>query len=141
MLRTLHSDTKINILNPNLDVKMFIKGVQTYLESIFSVPFVPNKKMLWLALKTLKVWVEESVLQTLQFKQPLFKVTSFKEIFLWIFNLEQKIIVPSKHDNNYNFQLSKKKRSMQPCSNDSIQTKVCVADISFLGTHFLSFTF
>ena len=55
MLRTLHSDTKINILNPNLDVKMFIKGVQTYLESIFSVPFVPNKKMLWLALKTLKV--------------------------------------------------------------------------------------
>ena len=55
MLRTLRSDTKINILNPNLDVKMFIKGVQTYLESIFSVPFVPNKKMLWLALKTLKV--------------------------------------------------------------------------------------
>ena len=140
MLRTLHSDTKINILNPNLDVKMFIKGVQTYLESIFSVPFVPTKKMLWLALKTLKVWVEESVFRALQFKQPLFKVTSFKEIFLWIFNLEQKIIVASKHDNNYNFQLSKK-RSMQPCSNDSIQTKVCVADISFLGTHFLSFTF
>ena len=140
MLRTLHSDTKINILNPNLDVKMFIKSVQTYLESIFSVPFVPTKKMLWLALKTLKVWVEESVFRALQFKQPLFKVTSFKEIFLWIFNLEQKIIVPSKHDNNYNFQLSKK-RSMQPCSNDSIQTKVCVADISFLGTHFLSFTF
>ena len=55
MLRTLRSDTKINILNPNLDVKMFIKGVQTYLESLFSVPFVPNKKMLWLALKTLKV--------------------------------------------------------------------------------------
>ena len=55
MLRTLHSDTKINILNPSLDVKMFIKGVQTYLESIFSVPFVPTKKMLWLALKTLKV--------------------------------------------------------------------------------------
>ena len=48
MLRTLHSDTKINILNPNLDVKMFIKGVQTYLESIISVPFVPNKRMLWL---------------------------------------------------------------------------------------------
>ena len=140
MLRTLHSDTKINILNPNLDVKMFIKSVQTYLESIFSVPFVPTKKMLWLALKTLKVWVEESVFRALQFKQPLFKVTSFKEIFLWIFNLEQKIIVPSKHDNNYNFQLSKK-RSMQPCSNDSIQTKVCVADISFLGTHFLSLTF
>ena len=140
MLRTLHSDTKINILNPNLDVKMFIKSVQTYLESIFSVPFVPTKKMLWLALKTLKVWVEESVFRALQFKQPLFKVTSFNEIFLWIFNLEQKIIVASKHDNNYNFQLSKK-RSMQPCSNDSIQTKVCVADISFLGTHFLSFTF
>ena len=55
MLRTLRSDTKINILNPNLDVKMFIKGVQTYLESSFSVPFVPNKKVLWLALKTLKV--------------------------------------------------------------------------------------
>ena len=100
MLWTLRSDTKINILNPNLDVKMFIKGVQTYLESLFSVPFVPNKKMLWLALKTLKVWVEESVLRTLQFKQPLFKVTFFKEIFLWIFNLEQKIIVPSKHNNN-----------------------------------------
>ena len=101
MLRTLRSDTKINILNPNLDVKMFIKGVQTYLESIISVPFVPNKKMLWLALKTLKVWwVEESVLRTLQFKQPLFKVTFFKEIFLWIFNLERKIIVPSKHNNN-----------------------------------------
>ena len=47
MLRALRSD----ILNPNLDVKMFIKGVQT--ESIFSVPFVPNKKMLWLAIKTL----------------------------------------------------------------------------------------
>ena len=48
MLRTLRSDTKIDILNPNLDVKMFIKGVQTYLESIISVPFVPNKRMLWL---------------------------------------------------------------------------------------------
>ena len=55
MLWTLRSDTKINTLNPNLDVKMFIKGVQTYLESIFRVPFVPNEKMLWLALKTLKV--------------------------------------------------------------------------------------
>ena len=47
MLPTLHSDTKINILNPNLNVKMFNKGVQTYLENTFSVPFVPNKKMLW----------------------------------------------------------------------------------------------
>ena len=46
MLQTLHSDTKINILNPNLNVKMFIKGVQTYLENNFSVPFVPNEKML-----------------------------------------------------------------------------------------------
>ena len=55
MLRTLRSDTKIKILNPNLDVKMFLKGVQTYLESIFSVRFVRNKKMLWLPLKTLKV--------------------------------------------------------------------------------------
>ena len=54
MLRTLCSDTKINILNPNVDVKMFIQGVQTYLESLFSVPFAPNKKMLWLALKTLR---------------------------------------------------------------------------------------
>ena len=45
MLQTLHSDTKINILNPNLNVKMFSKGVQTYLESNFSFPFVPNKKM------------------------------------------------------------------------------------------------
>ena len=43
MLRTLRSDTKINILNSNLDVKMFIKGVKTYLESIFSVRFVPNQ--------------------------------------------------------------------------------------------------
>ena len=46
MLRTLHSDTKINILNPNLNVKIFSKGVQTYLERNFSVPFVPRKKML-----------------------------------------------------------------------------------------------
>ena len=28
MLRTLHSDTKINILNPNLNVNIFSKGVQ-----------------------------------------------------------------------------------------------------------------
>ena len=35
MLRTLHSDNKINILNPNLNVKMFNKGVQPYLESNF----------------------------------------------------------------------------------------------------------
>ena len=55
MLRTLRSDTKINILNPNLDVKMYINGVQTYLGSILSVPFVPNKKIPWLALKTLMV--------------------------------------------------------------------------------------
>ena len=55
MLRTLRSDAKINILNPNLDVKMCIKGVQKYLESLFSFPFVPHKKMLWLALKTSKV--------------------------------------------------------------------------------------
>ena len=93
MLRILRSDTKINILNPNLDVKMFIKGVQTYLESLFSVPFVPNKKMLWLALKILKVWVEESVLRTLQLKQPLFKVTFFKEIFLWIWPLKLSYFV------------------------------------------------
>ena len=46
MLRTLHSNTKINILNPNLKVKIFSKGVQTYLERNFGVPFVPNKKML-----------------------------------------------------------------------------------------------
>ena len=46
MLQTLLSDTKINILNPNLNVKMFNKVFQTYLESNFSVPFVPNKKML-----------------------------------------------------------------------------------------------
>ena len=46
MLRTLHSDTEINILNPNLNVKIFSKGVQTYLERNFSVPFVPSKKML-----------------------------------------------------------------------------------------------
>ena len=45
MLRTLNSDTKINILNPNLNVKMFSKGVQTYLESN-SIPLVPNEKML-----------------------------------------------------------------------------------------------
>ena len=46
MLLTLHSETKINILNPNLNVKMFNKGVQTYVENTFSVPFAPNKKML-----------------------------------------------------------------------------------------------
>ena len=45
-LQTLPSETKINILNPNLNVKMFNKGVQTYLENTFSVPFAPNKKML-----------------------------------------------------------------------------------------------
>ena len=45
-LRTLHSDTKINILNPNLNVKMFNKGVQTNIENTFSVPFPSNKKML-----------------------------------------------------------------------------------------------
>ena len=28
MLQTLRSDTKINILDPNLDVKMLIRGVQ-----------------------------------------------------------------------------------------------------------------
>ena len=49
---------------------MSITGVQTYQESIFSVPFVPNKNiMLWLALKTLEVWVEEGVFRTSQFKQ------------------------------------------------------------------------
>lgn len=45
-LRTLHSDTKINVLNPNLSVKMFNKGVQTNVEKTFSVPFPSNKKML-----------------------------------------------------------------------------------------------
>ena len=45
-LRTLHSDTKITILNPNLNVKMFDKGVQTNIENTFSVAFPPNKKML-----------------------------------------------------------------------------------------------
>ena len=45
-LRTLHSDTKINILNPNLKVKMFNKGIQTNIENTFGVPFPPNKKML-----------------------------------------------------------------------------------------------
>ena len=46
MLRTLHSETEINILNPNLNVKMFNTGAQTYVENTFSVPFAPNKKML-----------------------------------------------------------------------------------------------
>ena len=45
-LRTLHSDTKINILNPNLNDKMFNKGVQTNIENTFSVPFPPSEKML-----------------------------------------------------------------------------------------------
>ena len=45
-LRKLHSGTKINILNPSLNVKMFNKGVQTNIENTFSVPFPPNKKML-----------------------------------------------------------------------------------------------
>ena len=45
MLRTIHSDTKINILNPTLNVKMFHKGVQTNRENTFSVPYPPNKKM------------------------------------------------------------------------------------------------
>ena len=42
MLQTLRSDAKINSLNPNLNVTMFNKGVQRYLESNFSVAFVPN---------------------------------------------------------------------------------------------------
>ena len=45
-LWTLRSDTKMNISNPNLNVKMFNKGVQTHLESNFSIPFVPHKQML-----------------------------------------------------------------------------------------------
>ena len=44
MLRTLRSDTKINILNPNLDVKMFIKGVQTYLEIFLVFPLYLIKR-------------------------------------------------------------------------------------------------
>ena len=112
------------VLNPNLDVKMSITGVQTYLESIFSVPFVPNKNiMLWLALKTLKVWVEEGVFRTSQFKQTLFKVMSFTEIFLWIFNLEQKMIALSKHNNNnirfFNCQ-KKIPCNLVPCSSEII---------------------
>ena len=58
------------------------------------------------------------------FKQPLFKVTFFKDIFLWIFNLEQKIIVPAKHGNNYFFEPSKK-NSMQLRSNDSTNKSLC----------------
>ena len=42
-MQTLLSDSKINILNPNLNVKMFNKGVETNVENIFSVPFPPNK--------------------------------------------------------------------------------------------------
>ena len=34
-LRTLHSDTKVNILNSNLNVKMFNKGVQTNIAKTF----------------------------------------------------------------------------------------------------------
>ena len=45
-LQTLHSDTKINILHPNLNVKMFYKGGATNIENTFSVLFPPNKKML-----------------------------------------------------------------------------------------------
>ena len=37
MLQTLHSDTKINILNPNLDVNMFIKGVIKHIWKVFLV--------------------------------------------------------------------------------------------------------
>ena len=52
------------------------------------------------------------------FKQPLFKVTFFKDIFLWIFNLEQK-----------KFFTHQKKI---PCNLVPmiLQTKVCVADIT-----------
>ena len=62
-------------------------------------------------------------------KQTLFKVTFFKDIFLLIFNLEQKIIVPAKHGNNHFF-FNRQKKS--PCNFVPmiLQTKVCVADIS-----------
>ena len=47
MLQTLHSDTKINILNPNLNVKIFSKGVQTYLKKETLVfPLYPIKDAL-----------------------------------------------------------------------------------------------
>lgn len=46
MLQTLRSDTKINILSPDLNVKILKKGVQIYLKNTFSMPFVPNRKML-----------------------------------------------------------------------------------------------
>ena len=89
MLQTLRSDAKINSLNPNLNVTMFNKGVQRYLEVTLVFP-----------LYLIKRCFEETVLQTLRFKQLFFKATFFKDIFLWIFNLEQKIIVPSKHGIN-----------------------------------------
>ena len=62
-------------------------------------------------------------------KQTLFKATFLKDIFLWIFNLEQKIIVPAKHGNNYFFFNHQKKI---PCNFVPmiLQTKVCVADIT-----------
>ena len=53
----------------------------------------------------------------------------------------------SKHGNNYIFDLSKT-NSMKPCSSDSANKSFVlrtlhkiVADITFLGTHVLSFTF
>ena len=133
MLQTLHSDTKINILNPNLNVKIFSKGVQTYLKKetlVFPLYLIKRcfSELSW----SWRYELRKLCFGHYIFKQPLFKVTFFKDIFLWIFNLEQKKF----------FNHQKK----IPCNLVPmiLQTKVCVADITQkcrLGTHFLSFTF
>ena len=105
----------------------------------------------------LLLWVAETVFRTLHFKQRFFKVTFFKDnnfIFLWIFNLEQKIIIePSKlllclqnmaiikfftcqkkfHATSFQWFYKQKFVLWTLLKN--------VTDITFLGARFLSFTF
>ena len=66
MLQTLRSDAKINSLNPNLNVTMFNKGVQRYLEVTLVFP-----------LYLIKRCFEETVFRTLRFKQLFFQATFF----------------------------------------------------------------
>ena len=120
MLQTLHSDTKINILNPNLNVKIFSKGVQTYLKKETLVfPLYPIKRCFSELSRAWRLMSWGNCVSDVTFLNNHFLiVTFFKDIFLWIFNLEQKKF----------FNHQKK----IPCNLVPVilQTKVCVADIT-----------
>ena len=102
MLQTSRSDPKINILNPNLNVKMFNKGVQTYMYQKVTLvfPLYLIKRCFSELSRAWRYELRKLCFRHYIFKKPFFKVTFFKDIFVWIFNLEQKIIVPSKHGDN-----------------------------------------